>query len=128
MLINLTNHPYEGWSKEQQEDIVAKCGKVLDMPFPKMDPDWPNEIEKIVELVRTYRDKVIALKPDAVLLMGEWCFTIMLINELLKRGVKVYSTATDLDMQFTHNPDGSIDRVSHIHYRGLRPYHYLKEN
>ena len=126
MLINLTNHPYQSWGQKQKDDINTKYGKVVDMTFPFLDPNEPNEEEKIAQLVREYRDKLITLKPDAVLLMGEWSFTMSLVNELLKNNIKVLSTAINLDMKITKNPDGSTSRIANIHYVGLREYHYLK--
>ena len=53
ILINLTNHPSHLWDEKQMEASKA-YGKILDMPFPAIDP-YADE-GYIALLADEYRD------------------------------------------------------------------------
>lgn len=87
ILINLTNHPSHLWDEKQMEASKA-YGKILDMPFPAIDPNADEGY--IALLADEYRDKILALSKEyitTVHLMGELTFTFALLKRLQKKGI-----------------------------------------
>lgn len=88
MLLNLSNHPSRNWDKKQTEAAILAYGKIVDIEFPQIDPEW--DTFRIMRLAEEYLEIVqnkIAENPDTKLvvhLMGEltfcFCFAIMLAN------------------------------------------------
>lgn len=80
ILINHSNHPVEKWSEEQK----AGWDKIVDLPFPAIDPHADmEEIEKIA-LENFKKIREIAVREGAdknsiyVMLQGEfsYCYTL----------------------------------------------------
>ena len=91
MLINCSNHPYEMWSEPQRE-AAGQYGKVVEVPFPQIDP--AAEAEEIRKIVTEYAAKIERQNPDAVLVAGEFIFTFMLVDKLLSDGLKVIASCS----------------------------------
>ncbi len=90
MLLNLSNHPSALWPAVQ---LAACGGKVLDMPFPQVDPDGDEAyIEKLAD---EYLDKILKTKDvSAVHIMGEMNFTFALVNRLKANGIRCLASTT----------------------------------
>lgn len=80
MLINLSNHPSDGWS-DSQLAAAREWGEITDLSFPVIDPE--SDEETIKELANAYQTKIDdmlsgAEMPNAVHLMGEhtFCFAM----------------------------------------------------
>ena len=87
MLINLTNHPSDQWSKKQLE-AASVYGDIMDMPFPVID-EMADE-NYIEALADEYLQKILELAKDknvTVHLMGELTFTFALLKRLQEHGV-----------------------------------------
>ncbi len=96
MLINFTNHPSQQWKTTQLSTAVKQFGKVSDMSFPAIDPEWDDK--KIRQLAENYHEKIIQKindkQKDAVLIMGEHTFSFALICKLQKAGIFCYATTS----------------------------------
>jgi hypothetical protein len=96
MLLNLSNHPSENWSKEQTELARKQFGKVVDMPFPHVPPDV--DAEGVLALAEQYYQHIITRslkqKRFAVHLMGELSFCFALVKMLQKQGIMVVCSTT----------------------------------
>lgn len=68
MFINLSNHDNKSWSQEQLS-AAQKYGKVIFMPFPRIDTDISSE--GIDALVDKYYHMVMSLDHPVVMLQGE---------------------------------------------------------
>ncbi len=99
MLLNLSNHPVENWSEKQITEAEKLYGKIIDLPFPQIDPTADeNEIEKLsmkylqlcAQMLRGSKDET-----NAVHLMGELTFTFSLANKLLTEGITVVASTTE---------------------------------
>ena len=96
MLLNLSNHPYSTWQKEQCQAAKELFGGVADMPFPNVDP-YADETE-IMEIAETYFQKIqteYSAEIAAVHLMGELCFCFELARLLQSIGIKVVASTTE---------------------------------
>ena len=62
MLINLSNHPFAKWSKEQTQAAIHQYGNIVDMPFPQVDSNG-NEAY-ISSLADEYVSKIIDVTTD----------------------------------------------------------------
>ena len=96
MLINLSNHPSTSWSAEQTETANRLFGKIVDLPFPDLDP--AGDEAYIEALSDEYFLKVIEMsegKDVTVHLMGEMNFTFSLVNKLKSIGITCVASTTE---------------------------------
>ena len=111
---NISNHPSSAWEEKQiasARNLVADTdgeeyfvpGKIVDIPFPSVDPEW--SVREIKEAARKILQHFPQRYPDdgqghggrhAIMVMGEFTLSYMLIEELLKRGWRVYAATTHL--------------------------------
>lgn len=82
MFVNFTNHPSELWGEKQTYE-ARKFGKIIDIPFPEVDP-YADE-DMIEELSEKYLQKIITLKPSRVLCQGEFTLVYSIVNKLKLR-------------------------------------------
>lgn len=92
MLLNLSNHPSTSWPDKQISLANELYGEIQDMPFPQIDP-LMDEAE-IQALALDYLQKILALQPKAVHLMGELTFTFVLVQLLKNHGIIVIASTT----------------------------------
>ena len=121
MIINCTNHPSQFWSNEQKQAATA-YGDIVDIPFPQVPPSIdPDEIRSLVD---DYAAKIEDKKPDAVLAAGEFTFLFMLVDRLLRDGIKVISScSTRNTVEMTHS-DGSVEKNAVFVFERFREYRY----
>lgn len=116
MLLNLSNHPSTHWPRPQTEAAINAYGEIQDLPFPQIDPTWTSA--QIGELADQYLQKIQALQPTAVHIMGEVTFTFALVEKLLAAGIPCIASTTE--RLVTTNPDGS--KTSVFRFVAFRPY------
>jgi hypothetical protein len=95
MLINLSNHPSAAWQAAQL-DAAAVYGKVIDVPFPDIDPNGDETY--IQSLCEEYLERICQVmqgEPITVHVMGEVTFTHNLVNILQTKGVKCIASTTE---------------------------------
>ncbi len=93
MLINLTNHPSEGWVGAQMAEALAAYGSITDMPFPQIPPHFSSA--EVGALAWDYFEKVAEHHPEAVHLMGEATFTFALVSLLKANGIPCIASTTE---------------------------------
>lgn len=93
MLINLSNHPSDKWSEKQLRTALKVYKSIVDLPFPNISPKASsNQVRKKAE---AYLKKITSLlkkssdKNNAVHLMGEFTFVILLYEMLKKKNISV---------------------------------------
>jgi ATP-dependent exoDNAse (exonuclease V) alpha subunit len=121
MLVNFTNHPFIGWKENQKEAALQQYGKVVDVPFPHINPE-ADELD-IKQEARQALEEIIALQPDAVHIMGEMNFTFQMVFFLMKEGIPCIASTTKRIV--SDLPDGS--QVSEFNFVKFRPYNFLFE-
>lgn len=119
IFINHTNHPSERWSKEQ---ITASqiYGQIADMPFPFVRADATTT--EVRELAFEHVEKIMSMKPTAVLCQGEFNYTFALVEQLKNLGVKVVAATSERIVQEEIMPDGSTRQVSMFRFVQFREY------
>ncbi|WMX17566.1 CRISPR-associated protein [Aureispira sp. CCB-E] len=92
MLLNLSNHLSDQWGKAQRQNAIAQYGKIEDLPFPTIAPQ--NSSEEIQKLAINYCQRIVALQPQAVHLMGEMTFTFTLVRLLQKQRISCIASTS----------------------------------
>lgn len=120
MLINFSNHPARMWQKKQYEEAISSFGEIVDLPFPVVNPAFDEEY--IRTLAGDYLKKIEEIKPDAVMLSGEYTFTFMMANELLKRGITALAPTAERVAKETKQEDGTIRKTIDFDFVRFRKY------
>ncbi|MCS7054492.1 MAG: hypothetical protein NZM09_12290 [Ignavibacterium sp.] len=103
MLINLSNHPSYNWSQKQINAAKRKFGKIIDIPFPHISPfasttqvskKAEKYLNEIMSIIKSSADKI-----NAVHLMGEFTFVILLYELLKKKKVPVIVSTSNRVVQ-----------------------------
>ena len=119
IFVNHTNHPSERWSAEQIS-AAQVYGEILDIPFPAVDAEaTPAQVAALVE---ENLEKILALKPAAVLCQGELNYTFVLVERLKSFGVKVVAATSERATVDEILPDGSTRKVSTFRFVQFREY------
>lgn len=119
MLINCTNHPYEIWN-DPQRNAAAAYGQVLDLPFPHIDPRYTSE--DLRKLTEDYCETIKSYSPEAVMVAGEFTFAFMLVDKLLRDGVKVICSCSRRMTVEVKKDDGTNEKQSVFLFEGFREY------
>lgn len=108
MLINFSNHPSTEWP-ELQLKAADKYGRVLDFPFPFVDPmAEPYQIEILAETYEIKLRHVLASENtglSAIHIMGELNFCFALVSRLQKAGITCLASTNQ--RLTTDHSDGS---------------------
>lgn len=118
LFLNLSNHPSSKWSKEQL-DAAAEFGKIVDMPFPAVDPDCSSDIiENEAEmLVREIKSHALC-KKVVVHVMGEMGLTYCIVKKLSAIGIRcVCSTSYRIVKE-----EDEGKRLVEFHFNKFRDY------
>ena len=133
MLINLTNHPYEHWSKEQKEAAERQFGEVVDMQFPDIPADadddyvvklavkYANKIENLFDSYVPKGGKITRLYDNGVHLMGEMTFCYALIDYLGTEMDLFYASTTERRVSYDDNGNKVVD-FKFVNFRNYRSY------
>lgn len=107
MLINLSNHPSSGWS-ESQLKAAREWGRIVDIPFPVIDPE--DDSENIKQLAVDYLCKIDELftggdNMNAVHLMGEHTFCFAMARLLQRENITCMVSTTHRMVTYERNGD-----------------------
>ena len=94
LFINLSNHPVEKWSPIQH-DAAAAYGRVMDIPFPPIQPDATTD--DIHEQADEYVKKILEINSShdvIVHIMGEMTFTYSVVERLKALGIRCVASTT----------------------------------
>lgn len=123
MLINLSNHPLEKWSREQREAAEREYGPVLDLPFPMQDPSASSQVvASDAHNTACHAQRLLEEQGDgpcnAIHVMGEFTFTYFFVREMERRGIRCIASTTK--RRVIENADGSKTNV--FQFVRFRPY------
>lgn len=117
--INYTNHPSANWS-EAQRQAAQIYGEIMDMDFPEIEPPW-NE-SQVFSLAYQQARQIIALKPAAVLVQGEFTFSYALISLLQQAGIRVLAACSQRCTESVINEKQETIRRSVFKFVRFRQY------
>lgn len=120
MLINLSNHSFNKWSKEQTTAAKNTYGSVVDLNFPETLPDADlTEIKLICEkYFNKIKDILIQAKDEnnAVHIMGEFTFTYNLLERLKQNNIIAVASTTLREVN-EHKSGNKISKFNFIRFR-----------
>lgn len=117
--INLSNHPSSRWTAHQL-DCAQEYGRVIDLPFPPIDPYCSSgEIDEIVD---QYYQRIMTYRKPVVMLQGEYVFTYRLTCRLKAADIKVLAGCSERrTIEYTDN-EGMTARRSEFEFVMFKEY------
>lgn len=119
VFINCSNHPSERWGERQREE-AEKYGEIVDVPFPEVDPAWPEE--RIGEEAENICRKICQYNVAAVMCQGEFTLSYAIVSRLKERGIPVFAACSSRKAVETVNPDGSTRKEVLFCFERFRRY------
>lgn len=122
MLINLSNHPYSGWSHEQKKRAAEFFGTVTDLAFPAVDPKASTR--QVKQLVQEYFQRITAIfdacanepKANAVHIQGEFTFVCNLVASLKSSDITCVASTTKREVTEKENGE-KIVKFNFVQFR-----------
>ncbi len=126
MLINLSNHPSSQWSIEQKVAATETYGGIMDVSFPKIDPNADSK--QIMDLARDYAGKITHLASgekgnSAVHVMGELTFCFAVVTLLQSERLTCVVSTSERNAIVSNGT-----KVSEFKFVSFRPYPILCKN
>lgn len=103
MFLNFTNHQNSNWSEQQKNAAEKEYGRIEDLPFPNIAPDWTRE--QVEDLAEKYVKDIVGRNPKAVLCQGEFTFAYQVIRRLKEKGVLVVAATSERCVVEEYNPE-----------------------
>ena len=122
MIINLSNHPKETWQEKQLQAALA-YGELVDLPFPQLPGSMTGE--ELEQTATSLLHRIREMKPDAVIVMGEFSLVFMLVDALLDEGIPILTAASERNTVEQKGPDGTKVKIARFDFVGFRPYRRL---
>ena len=91
IFVNYSNHPSGLWEKEQTQE-AERMGRIVDMPFPHVDPLLSEE--EVRALGDQAVEEIMDKSPAAVMCQGEFTLCQYVVEKLKERGVKVVAACS----------------------------------
>ena len=117
--INHTNHPSSRWEEGQRQAAEA-YGTIVDLSFPRIPADW--DAQAVHRLAEENAREILARKPMAVLVQGEFTYTFALVCLLKDAGIAVLSACSERLVRERTDENGEIVRESRFVFRRFRAY------
>ncbi len=117
-LINLTNHPYNLWTKEQKDCAEKQFENVIDYPFPNVEPD---KSEKEISLLadNVFEDIIKTFGKDIVIhLMGEFTLCFALVKRFQKQAIVCIASCTERNVIISSNGE----KITKFEFKRFRQY------
>ena len=117
--INHTNHPSTRWEEGQKREAEG-YGTIVDLPFPAISPDWGED--ELCRLAEENAYEILAQRPAAVLVQGEFSYTVALVERLKAAGIRVLSACSERLVNERVDENGETIRESRFVFRRFRSY------
>ena len=122
MFINLSNHQSSKWSSAQLESAFALTSDnhVMDIPFPAVPSTATTE--DIITIADGLHHKVMANKPEAIMVAGEFTLAYVMIELCLRAGLKVVAACSERRTQEVVNEDGTTIKTTVFEFIQFREF------
>lgn len=118
MFVNFSNHSSSLWDNVQLA-AAKEYGDIIDLPFPLV---MPQSSEKdITQMCSDFTEKIISLKPTAVLCQGEFTLSFAVITALLTMGITVVAACSQRQTT-TKIIDGKTIKTAEFRFVQFRKY------
>jgi hypothetical protein len=119
VFVNCTNHPSQKWSKEQYA-AASKMGRVVDVPFPNVDPH--ARMEDVQKQANDVVEKILLEKPTAVLCQGEFSLTYAILTKLREMRIDTYAVCSERNVVEDTDEQGNTIKKTVFAFAGFRKY------
>ena len=119
VFINHTNHPSDRWGDEQRA-AAEEYGEIIDLPFP-MIPSEEGSIQ-VKKRALEMAARISEMEPAAVLCQGEFSYTFVLVDALLKQGIRVLTACSDRVVREWVDEEGQQHRDAVFQFQQFREY------
>ena len=122
MFINISNHPSNRWDKKQLEAAKALTndGLVGDIPFPAVPATATTS--DILAIADGLHHTVMANKPEAIMVAGEFTLAYTMIEICLRAGIKVVAACSDRCTKEVVNEDGTTTKTTVFEFIQFREF------
>ena len=117
--INHTNHPSSRW-EEGQRHAAEVYGTIVDLPFPAIPAEWDEQAVRRLAEENAY--EILAQRPAAVLVQGEFTYSFALVCLLKDAGIAVLSACSERLVNERVDENGETIRESRFVFRRFRSY------
>lgn len=115
VFINFSNHDSKDWS-EAQIRAAEVWGSIVDMPFPKVEATASErEIEVLAE---SYVERIIAMRPAAVMCQGEFTLAFSVTEKLKSCHIPVLAACADRRVET--EPGDNRQSVKKVYFEFVR--------
>lgn len=100
IFVNISNHPSADWPEEQHRAALDLAGRVEDIPFPEVGPDWS------LRRLEDEADRIAgALPPETThaMVQGEFTLTAALVRRLQQKGIRCLAATTERRVERTED-------------------------
>lgn len=122
MFINLSNHPSSKWSKMQLEAAMelTSDNRIQDIPFPAVPATATTS--DVLAIADGLHHTVMANKPEAIMVAGEFTLAYTMIEICLRAGIKVVAACSDRCTKETVNEDGTVTKTVNFEFVQFREF------
>lgn len=122
MFINISNHPSSRWDAKQLEAALelTSDNNVMDVPFPAV-PATATTAD-IITIADGLHHTVMANKPSAIMIAGEFTLAYTLIELCLRAGIKVVAACSDRRTKEVVNEDGTTTKITIFEFVQFREF------
>ena len=117
--INHTNHPSSRW-EEGQRSAAEAYGTIVDLPFPAIPADGGEE--EVRHIAEENANTILARRPSAVLVQGEFSYTFALVHILKAAGIPTLSACSERHVIERTDENGETIRESRFSFCRFRAY------
>lgn len=101
IFINFSNHPSDLWSAVQTEAALSFASRIVDLPFPQVDPSMDEQA--IEDLAQSKTKEILSSHPSAVMCQGEFGLSFAVIKKLLNAGIVVLYACSERKVHVNGN-------------------------
>lgn len=100
IFVNISNHPSAEWGAEQRRAARDLAGRIEDVPFPDVGPDWS------LRRLRREAERILQQLPDGTthaMVQGEYTLTMELVRRLQQKGVRCLAATIERRVEKTED-------------------------
>lgn len=101
VFINFSNHPSDLWSAAQTEAALTYAARIVDLPFPQVDPMVDERA--IDELAQSKTEEILSMNPSVVMCQGEFGLSFAVIQKLINAGIVVLYACSERKVHVNGN-------------------------
>jgi len=122
MFYNISNHPSDKWGEKQYSEALRLGNKIIDIPFPNIDPKWiPYKVE--LEMLRILPLNELT-NNDIVLIQGEFTGTYFAVRTIqnMDNNIKIVAATSERRTLEKVVPDGTTVKETYFEFIQFREY------